>query len=98
MGEKNSISANRHRSISVTYIPPPGLGAHNFGPKIDSVVVKIQDSHFPGRLVPGAVTSLIQDKGGVVTLPHDCHVMPFPIIHLCPVKAHHPGSTAEIES
>lgn len=84
--------------IFVTYISPPGLGTHNFGAKINRVVIEIQDPHFPGRLVPGAVTPLIQDECSVVTLPHDCHVMPLLIIHSRPVKAHYPGSATEIES
>lgn len=74
------------------------LGAHNFCPEVDGVVVQIEDPHFPGRLIPGSVKSIIKDQGGVVTLARDCHVMPFAIIHVGPVKVHDPSATTEVKT
>jgi hypothetical protein len=37
--------------------------------------------------------TVIQNQGSVVTLPLNCHVMPFPIIHRGPVDTDH-GCTA----
>lgn len=87
-----------HESNKLTNSIPLEHVVHDFGAKVNGVVVQVQDAHRSRGLARGAVATLVQDYRGVVTLALYGHVMPIAVVDLVPVQADHTCSAAKIET